>query len=182
MKQLSAPELRKFNEEIIPRLSEEFAGMGAGGLSSSGFQNAAVSAGTDLSERLGAIRAGLRSQGAAGLANIGQQSLGNYTQDVVTERGTEGGAGILSEKAGNATTQLVSHALKNNAQGNAANAPVNGPYTASAQLPEFSYSAKSMKPMSSKGNLMPDGSVQLIITNFADLVSQSGVRTQKLTS
>lgn len=77
-----APEMRRFNEEIIPGISEQFAGMGAGGLSSSGFRNSAINAGTDLSERLGAIRANLRAQGAAGLANIGNLSLGDYTNNV----------------------------------------------------------------------------------------------------
>lgn len=85
-----APERRQFNEEIIPGLSEQFAGMGAGGLSSSGFRNAAVNAGTGLAERLGAIRANLRAQGAAGLANIGQMGLGNYSQDVMTSPGSQG--------------------------------------------------------------------------------------------
>ncbi len=75
MKQLSAPELRRFNEETIPGLSEQFAGMGSGALSSSGFRNAAVNAGTDLSERLGAIRAQLRENSAQGLQNLGQNSL-----------------------------------------------------------------------------------------------------------
>jgi hypothetical protein len=79
---MAAPELRRFNEQIIPGLAEQFAGMGSGGLSSSGFRNAAVSAGTDLAERLGAIRAQLRSQGAAGLSGIGQQGLGDYTQNI----------------------------------------------------------------------------------------------------
>ena len=81
MEQLSAPEMRRFNEETIPGISEQFAGMGSGGLSSSGFQNAAVGAGTDLSERLGAIRANLRAQGAQGLTNIGQIGLDNYTNN-----------------------------------------------------------------------------------------------------
>ena len=90
--QMFAPEQRRFNEEIIPGLSEQFAGMGAGGsgLSGSGFRNAAVNAGTDLSERLGAIRAQLRQQGAAGLAGIGQLGLGNYSQDVMTQPGSQG--------------------------------------------------------------------------------------------
>lgn len=79
---MAAPELRRFNEEIVPDLSEQFAGMGSGALSSSGFRNAAVNAGTDLSERLGAIRAQLRSQGAAGLAGIGQQALGQYQENI----------------------------------------------------------------------------------------------------
>ncbi len=86
----AAPEMRRYNEQIIPDLAEQFAGMGSGGLSSSGFRNAAVSAGTDLAERLGAIRAQLRAQGAQGLQNIGQTALGNYSQDVVTQQAGKG--------------------------------------------------------------------------------------------
>jgi len=95
-----APEQRRFNEDIIPGLSEQFAGMGAGGLSSSGFRNAAVNAGTDLSERLGAIRAQLRQQGAAGLANLGGMGLQNYSQDVTTQPGTQGFLSQISPLAG----------------------------------------------------------------------------------
>jgi hypothetical protein len=80
--QQAAPQLRQFNEEIIPGLSEQFAGMGSGGLSSSGFRNAAVNAGTDLSERLGAIRAQLRQQGAQGLMGLGQQGLKQFNENV----------------------------------------------------------------------------------------------------
>lgn len=80
----AAPEQRRFNEEIIPGLSEQFAGMGSGGLSSSGFRNAAVNAGTDLSERLGAIRAQLRQQGAQGLSQMGQFGLGQFGQTTYT--------------------------------------------------------------------------------------------------
>lgn len=70
-----APEMRRYNEQIIPGLAEQFAGMGSGALSSSGFRNAGIQAGTDLSERLGKIRADLRAQGAAGLTGIGNESL-----------------------------------------------------------------------------------------------------------
>lgn len=76
------PELRRFREQIIPDLAEQFAGMGSGGLSSSGFRNAAVGAGTDLSERLAAIRAQLRSQAAQGLTNIGQLGLQSMYENV----------------------------------------------------------------------------------------------------
>src|SRR4029078_3616274 len=89
-KAMFKPEMRRFNEEIIPGLSEQFAGMGSGGLSSSGFRNATVNAGTDLSERLGAIRAQLRQQGAQGLANLGGMGLGNFSQDVVSQPGSSG--------------------------------------------------------------------------------------------
>ncbi len=82
MNAFAAPEMRRFREDIVPGLAEQFAGMGAGGLSSSGFRNAAVNAGTDLSERLGAIRANLRQQGAQGLAGIGQQGLNPYLENI----------------------------------------------------------------------------------------------------
>jgi hypothetical protein len=98
--QMFAPEQRKFQERTIPDLAEQFAGMGAGGLSSSGFRNAAVGAGTDLAERLGSIRAQLRSQGAAGLAGIGGMGLGNFSQDVMTQPGTEGMLSQLAPLAG----------------------------------------------------------------------------------
>jgi hypothetical protein len=103
---MAAPELRNFNEEIIPGLAEQFAGMGAGGLSSSGFRNAAVNAGTDLSERLGAIRAQLRSQGAAGLAGIGQAGLGDFTNNIYRPE-TSGLLGGLAQGAGRGLGQAA---------------------------------------------------------------------------
>ncbi len=78
----AAPEQRRFQQETIPGLAEQFAGMGSGALSSSGFRNAAVNAGTDLSERLGAIRAQLRQQGAQGLAGLAQQGFMPTTQNI----------------------------------------------------------------------------------------------------
>lgn len=86
----AAPQMRQYNEEIVPGISEQFAGMGAGGLSSSGFRNAQVQGGVDLSERLGAIRAGLRQQSAQGLQGITQQALQPYSENMVTKEGSEG--------------------------------------------------------------------------------------------
>lgn len=122
----AAPQLRQFNEQTIPGLSEQFAGMGSGGLSSSGFRNAAIGAGTDLSERLGAIRANLRQSGAQGLQNIGQTGLQNYSQNMTTQPGTEGflapALGALGTSAlGQAGGQLGYQAgnwLKNSFGGN----------------------------------------------------------------
>lgn len=102
LQSFAAPELRRFNEQTIPGLAEQFAGMGSGGLSGSGFRNAAVNAGTDLSERLGAIRAQLRQQGAQGLSNIGQMGLQNFSQDVMTQPGTEGFLSQVAPLAGSA--------------------------------------------------------------------------------
>lgn len=98
----SAPELRRFNEQIIPDLAEQFAGMGSGGLSSSGFRNAAIGAGTDLSERLGAIRAALRQQGAQGLQDIGRQALVPHTEWQTTQPASEGFLSSIAPAAGTA--------------------------------------------------------------------------------
>lgn len=84
------PMLRQYNQDIVPGISEQFAGMGAGGLSSSGFRNAQVQGATDLAERLGAIRANLRQSGAQGLNNIGQMGLQSYSQNMVTNPGSQG--------------------------------------------------------------------------------------------
>jgi len=75
------PEMRQFREQTIPGIAEQFAGMGAGGLSSSGFRTAALGAGTDLGERLASMRAGLRQGAAERLSNIGSQGLGTFAQN-----------------------------------------------------------------------------------------------------
>lgn len=128
--EMFAPEQRRFNEQIIPGLSEQFAGMGAGGLSSSGFRNAAVNAGTDLSERLGAIRAQLKQQGAAGLMGLGQQGLEQFDENIYRPQSKgfldflgpiAGGAvgafgGPFLGAAGSALANKFSSSLNNNAQ------------------------------------------------------------------
>ena len=86
----AAPELRNFYENIIPDISEQFAGMGSGALSSSGFRNSAVGAGAGLSERLAALRANVRQNAAIGLTNIGQSGLQNFSQNMVTQQGSQG--------------------------------------------------------------------------------------------
>jgi len=112
MQAFAAPEMRRFNEQVIPGLAEQFAGMGSGALSSSGFRNAAVGAGTDLSERLGAIRANLRQQSAQGLMGVGQQGLQSYTTQH-TNPGTEGfGSQVIGAITGAAGTAIGAGASK----------------------------------------------------------------------
>lgn len=86
----TAPTLREYYEDISPNIAEQYAGMGAGGLTSSGFRNAQVQGATDLAERLGRIRANLRQSAAQGLQNIGQAGLQSYSQNMVTKPGSEG--------------------------------------------------------------------------------------------
>jgi hypothetical protein len=103
----AAPQLRQYNEQTVPGISEQFAGMGSGGLSSSGFRNAQVQGATDLSERLGALRANLRQQSAQGLQNIGQQGLANYSQNMVTQPGSEGFLSQIAPAVGQAATAYI---------------------------------------------------------------------------
>lgn len=95
----AAPEIRNFSENIMPDIAEQFAGMGSGGLSSSGFQNSAIQAGAGLAERLAAMRANLRSQAAAGLQGIGQAGLGNFSQNMTTQQGSQGILPSLAQAA-----------------------------------------------------------------------------------
>jgi hypothetical protein len=154
----AAPQIRQYNEDIIPGISEQFAGMGAGGLSSSGFRNAQVQGGTDLAERLGSIRANLRQAGAQGLQNIGQLGLGNYSQNMVTQPGSEGllsslapaigtAIGSFAGPLGSAAGGMAGNWLKNSFGGNKVGAN-SGPYGSSGpqasptsggglQLPNF---------------------------------------------
>lgn len=106
----AAPELRQFQEQTVPGLAEQFAGMGSGGLSSSGFRNAAVSAGSDLSERLGAIRARLREQGAQGLMGLGQQGLQRFNENVQIP-GQEGFFSAIAPGVGAGLTALATGGL-----------------------------------------------------------------------
>lgn len=96
---MGAPMMRQFNEQTIPGLSEQFAGMGSGGLSSSSFRNAGVGAGVDLQERLANIRAQLRQQGAQGLQGMYGQMMQPTTGNVHRPE-TYGLLGGLAQGAG----------------------------------------------------------------------------------
>ncbi len=67
--------MRQFREDIMPGIAEQFAGMGAGGLSSGGFAQESGRAGTDLSERIGIMRAEFRQRGAEGLTAMAGQGM-----------------------------------------------------------------------------------------------------------
>lgn len=83
---LAAPEMRQFREETVPGLAEQFAGLGAGGSFGSSFTSAQAQAGAGLAERLAALRAQLRQQGAQGLMGMGQQALNPYMQNIMIPR------------------------------------------------------------------------------------------------
>jgi len=101
-----APAMRQYQQEIIPGISEQFAGMGAGGLSSSGFRNSQNQAGVDLAERLGSIRANLRQAGAQGLQNIGNLGLQSFQQNY-EQPGTEGFLSSVAPALGGALGTAV---------------------------------------------------------------------------
>jgi hypothetical protein len=104
----AAPSLRQYNEDIVPGISEQFAGFGgSGSLNSSGFRNAQIQGATDLSERLGALRASLRQQSAQGLQNLGQLGLGNYSQNMVTKPGSEGFLSSVAPAIGTAAGAAI---------------------------------------------------------------------------
>ncbi len=74
----AAPARREFQEQTIPGIAERFTGMGAGAQSSSAFQQQLGAAGAGLSERLQAMREGLKGQGISALQ--GMQQIGMTPQ------------------------------------------------------------------------------------------------------
>ena len=76
-KDFEAPIKRQFEQEVIPTISERFAGMGSGGSQgSSAFANSLGQAGRELSQNLAQLRSGLKSQALSnlqGLTSIGLQ-------------------------------------------------------------------------------------------------------------
>ena len=88
-KNFEKPIMSQFNQKIVPEIATRFAGLG--GLSSSGFQQSLGAAGANLSERLGMLREGLKSnyQGmqlqAAGMgANMANMPIQN-TQNMINQ-------------------------------------------------------------------------------------------------
>jgi hypothetical protein len=93
-----APLMRQFQEDIMPGIAEQFAGLGAGGLSSGGFAQETGRAATDLSERLAQLRAGLRSEGVKGLQGLTGQAFGQMDETLFRPREP----GLLEKFAGEA--------------------------------------------------------------------------------
>lgn len=138
------PELRNFRQNIIPQIGEQFAGMGAGALNSSGYRNATLQAGTDLAERIASMRANLRQQGAQGLTGLGQQGLGQYFANLYQPRtpgflesiapaiGTAAGAALGGASGGlSSLLPLLQHLFgnRNGLQDSISSGVAAGPYS-----------------------------------------------------
>jgi hypothetical protein len=83
---LEAPALRQFNA-LQGNLASRFSGMGSGARHSSGFQNAATGAATDLSERLQSQRLGLQQSAIDRLLGIYGDLMHNDPYEMMlTER------------------------------------------------------------------------------------------------
>ncbi len=146
----AAPALRQYNQDIVPGISEQFAGMGSGGLSSSGFRNAQIQGATDLSDRLASLRANIRQQSASGLANLGQIGLGNYSENV-RDQPQPGFAQAAGEGLGEAASAALPYAFdymkgQNQVKPSIANSGMRNtsPYgnVGASALPNFNYRAR----------------------------------------
>src|SRR5690606_1454519 len=76
--QFTQPYMDQFNQQIVPGLSERFAGAGAmgGGLSSSGFGQSLSAAGGNLQNTLAALKSQLGMQAASQLMGQYQNMAG----------------------------------------------------------------------------------------------------------
>lgn len=75
-----APMQRQFQEQTVPQLANQFAGMGTHGSFGTGFRNQLAREGTTLQEKIAALRGGMQQQGASQLLNYAQQPTQNFMQ------------------------------------------------------------------------------------------------------
>jgi len=76
MQQFEAPMMQQFERDVLPTISERFAGMGSGGAQdSSGFQQTLGQAGKDLSTQLAQLRAQLKGQAMGQLSGMTGQGF-----------------------------------------------------------------------------------------------------------
>ncbi len=75
-----APLQRQFNEDTIPGLANQFAGMGSGGSFGTGFQNAAAREGRNLQQSIAALRGNMQQQAVPQLLGYAQQPTSNFMQ------------------------------------------------------------------------------------------------------
>ena len=83
---IAQEEMRRFNRETVPGISNQFAGLG--GLNSSGFRQSLSGAGQDLQTRLAALRANhemTQNQFATGAEERRRQMLGNLAGGITGE-------------------------------------------------------------------------------------------------
>ena len=74
--EFEAPMMRQFQQEIVPEIGNRFAGMGShGSLSGSGLQQTLAQSGKELSEGLGALRAGLQQNAISQLGGFMNQAM-----------------------------------------------------------------------------------------------------------
>ena len=99
---MAAPEMRRFQEQVIPELAQRFASSDA--LGSSAFKQSLGAAGAGLSENLAALRENLRMQAlqqVPAVAGMGQAGLQRRFENVLRP-GTSGLAGPLLGAVGTA--------------------------------------------------------------------------------
>ena len=96
-KDFEAPYLQQFEQQIIPRLAEKFAGMGAtsGALSSSGFGQALGGAGADLQAKLAGLKSGMQQQSIGQLLQQFNQLSNMGLADQFAYASQPGGGGFL---------------------------------------------------------------------------------------
>lgn len=117
MAEFNAPYMQQFQQQIIPGLSERFAGMGtgAGALGSSAFNQTLSQAGSGLQSTLAALRQQIMGQAAQQGLQYAQQPYSNLfnalnvrSHENIYKPPTEGpGQGLLKGAAGAATGFLM---------------------------------------------------------------------------
>ncbi len=103
--QMEAPAMRQLQESILPGIAQRYGSQGVG--QSSGFQQAATAAGTNLAEMLQGQRMGIQQQSLAQLLGLGKQLLGTPTEQFGIGEQQEGALAGLLASGGEALLKLL---------------------------------------------------------------------------
>ncbi len=99
--EFNQPYIDQFNQQTVPKLTNQFAGMGtgAGGLNSSGFQNSIAQAGRGLSTDLAALRSSQQMQAAQTGLNYAQSKQSNLLNglNLNTQQVMKGHSGLIGQ-------------------------------------------------------------------------------------
>lgn len=113
MRAFEAPYMRQFQQDIVPAISERFAGMGTGGtLSSSGLDQSLGQAGRELSENLASLRANLKQNALGSLQGLTSQAM-RPTFETVYHQPQAGYLGGLLGGLGQGAGQMMGYQMMN---------------------------------------------------------------------
>jgi hypothetical protein len=117
MKSFEAPAMRQFNEQIIPQLTEKYAGIGSGSMGSSAMGQEMGAQGAALQERLQEMRSNLKEKAFGHLTNMMGIGMGAKSFENNYQQGEQGLGQAMAPAMGQYIGQKLPGAMTQAFQG-----------------------------------------------------------------